>query len=150
MVEGWCRERLVDNISGCRAERNDPLAQRIGDPLFVGPSRTGFAQGLDRFGRAEDQRDLAKPGEAASAWHGLKSPGDKGGCRQRTAAQQQLSDAGQETLQPAVGRAPSLREPDLHIARFQHPSSAFEHGAGTVCLDWIDIYGPAEEARERV
>ena len=65
-------ERSLRRDSGSRADGNDPLAHRIGNPLLIGPAVAGGAQGLDRLGTAESHRDLAKFRDAAIAGQGLQ------------------------------------------------------------------------------
>src|SRR5271156_1607146 len=47
------------------AENNETLAQRIGNPLLVGPAGSACTQGRDRLGMAKGHGDAAKLRDAA-------------------------------------------------------------------------------------
>jgi hypothetical protein len=50
----------------CRAESDDLMWQRIGNPLLIDPASAGTAQGFDRLGTA-GHGDLAKPAATVAA-----------------------------------------------------------------------------------
>src|SRR5271166_6966229 len=91
-------------------------SKRIGYSLLIGPAGAGRAQNFDRLGRPEGHGDLAKLGDAVPAGQRLERAADTGRNGRRAAAQEQLPDTGQETLQLAVRRSPRLGEPNLDMA----------------------------------
>jgi len=132
------RDGCVWGVIRCRTERDDPLTQRTGNSLLIGAAGAGRTQDFDRVGRAEGHGNLTKPGDAMPPGQRLECAADVGWHGRRPAAQQQ-PDAGQETLQPAVGRTPALGEPDLRMACLQHPPGAFERRAGMVRIDREEV-----------
>ena len=117
-----------DSWPGCairfRAESNDALAQRIGNSLLVGPADAPCTQGGGRLRTAKGHRDAVKFRDAATTRQRVECTRDIRRHRRRSAAQKQLADSGQKTLEASVGRAPALGEPDLHIACAQDSSCA--------------------------
>ena len=131
-------------------ESGNPLAQRSTDPLLLGPAGARNAQEFDWLGEAEGYCDRMDSGDATPPRQRLERT--LYNCRdgRGAAAQKQLPDPRQETLQPAVGRAPSLGKPDLHLACLEHSAGGFQHRSGMVCIDRKDVHGPAEQAIERI
>ena len=143
-----------DRRAGCairfRTESNDALAQRIDNPLFVGPADAPCTQGRDRLRMAKGHRDAVKFRDAATPRQCVERTRDIRRHNWRSAAQQQLPDTGQKALETSVGRAPALRKPDLHIACLKHPRSGFETRSGMLRIHWEQMCGPRDHASERI
>jgi hypothetical protein len=86
-----------------RAKSNNALAQRIDNPLFVGPADAPCTQGRDRLWVAKGHRDAVKFRDAAAPGERLECAGDIRRHNRRSASQEQLADTRQKALEVSVG-----------------------------------------------
>jgi len=116
---------------GRRGQRRDGIVKPVGNRL-----RRSVRQ---NFRRPEGDRDGTKTRELPVARHCLESTFNK--CRNggHAGLRKELANSGQETLEPAIGRTPRLREPDQALAAPQHSHRDGQSLARAPLVGWKQI-----------